>query len=86
MARKWAIVEKGMVYVPGDVRSLENPGHGYPEHTATYNSYKEFDNYDKFIEAVTQKHLLGEKFKILSVEEMQVSTKVEVKVSGPVYR
>lgn len=86
MARKWAIVENSSVYIPGDERSRTNPGHGYPEHTVTYDSYKEFDNYDKFVETVTQKHLRGEKFKILSVEEMQVSTKVEVKASTPIYR
>lgn len=78
MTKKWAIVEKGIVYVPGDDRSRTNPGHGYPEHTITYDSYKEFDNYDKFIEAVTLKHRRGETFKILSVEEMQFSIKVEV--------
>ena len=34
-----AIIEFGTIYIPGDERSRTNPGHGYPESTATTMSY-----------------------------------------------
>lgn len=37
------------VWIPGDERSRTNPGHGYPEHTDTFNT----SDYYAFLERAT---------------------------------
>jgi hypothetical protein len=38
----WAILRNDSTTVPGDERSRQAPGHGYPEHTDTYMTYQAF--------------------------------------------
>jgi len=38
----WAIISSQSVHIPGDQRSRDAPGHGYPERTETYISYEAF--------------------------------------------
>jgi hypothetical protein len=38
----WAILQDESVHIPGDERSRQAPGHGYPEHTETFISYRSF--------------------------------------------
>lgn len=44
----WAILEGTSVWVPGDERSRQAPGHGYPEHTDYYLSYAAYLDEQKF--------------------------------------
>lgn len=36
----WAVVRLVRVTIPGDERSRQAPGHGYPEHTEEYSAYE----------------------------------------------
>ena len=38
----WVIISTTSVHIPGDERSRQAPGHGYPERTETYISYEAF--------------------------------------------
>ena len=40
---KYLLIDSVTVHIPGDERSLTNPGHGYPAHTETYPKLKWFD-------------------------------------------
>jgi hypothetical protein len=45
----WVIISQTSVHVPGDERSRQAPGHGYPEHTDTYVTvYEVFTNEEEF--------------------------------------
>lgn len=35
------------VYIPGDQRSRDCPGHGYPEHTETYDAFEHWITEDE---------------------------------------
>lgn len=41
------IYDKVSVYIEGDERSRTHPGHGYPAHTETYNSFEHWVTEDK---------------------------------------
>ena len=38
----YAIVQTTSVHIPGDERSRTHPGHGYPESTETYITYRAY--------------------------------------------
>jgi hypothetical protein len=40
----WAILEFGSIHIPGDERSRQAPGHGYPEHSEPTIGYEAFDS------------------------------------------
>jgi len=44
LGQHWAVLiyKSSSVYVPGDERSRTNPGHGYPAHTETYESFEHY--------------------------------------------
>ena len=42
----WAIITTTSVHIPGDQRSRDAPGHGYPERTESYISYEAFASED----------------------------------------
>jgi hypothetical protein len=44
----WAIIEAASMCVPGDERSRQNPGHGYPEYTHNYTVYTAYTNEEEF--------------------------------------
>lgn len=46
--KHWVILEPVSVNIPGDERSRTNPGHGYPEHTERFLSYRVFLNEEKW--------------------------------------
>src|SRR5208282_5967605 len=50
LGEHWAIIENNSVYIPGDERSRTDPGHGYPESTERYISYRAFTNRAEFEE------------------------------------
>jgi hypothetical protein len=41
------IYSTGSTFVPGDQRSRDCPGHGYPEHTEHYNSFEHWVTTDR---------------------------------------
>lgn len=51
----WVIVKDISIFTPGDQRSKEAPGHGYPEHTDNYAQvYEIFETEAEFKEALGQ--------------------------------
>jgi hypothetical protein len=44
----WAIIAGSSASIPGDQRSRECPGHGYPDHTVEYITYEAFTNEEEF--------------------------------------
>lgn len=52
----WAILEFGSITIPGDERSRQAPGHGYPEHTETTLSYEFFTDEAKFKAALQERY------------------------------
>jgi len=71
------IYDTTSVYVPGDERSRTNPGHGYPEHTDTYDTFEHWVTDDptvlnEFIRALDVEVRLRQKrrpYVILKVEK-----------------
>jgi hypothetical protein len=43
----FAIICTESVFIPGDERSRQNPGHGYPDETREYSVYKPFDTIEQ---------------------------------------
>jgi len=43
------VYKSDSVYIAGDERSRSNPGHGYPAHTAIYESFEHYVTEDKNI-------------------------------------
>jgi len=45
---QYIIIRNESVTIPGDERSRTNPGHGYPEHTDTYQKVEYFTDRAKW--------------------------------------
>jgi len=44
----WAIFESSSVHVPGDQRSIDAPGHGYPAYAVNFVNYEVYLTEDKW--------------------------------------
>lgn len=52
------IYKSQSVHIEGDGRSRTNPGHGYPAHTETYESFEHYVTTDKAVwHAFIEKHI-----------------------------
>ena len=78
------------VHVPGDERSRQAPGHGYPAHTVTNDTFEHWVTADKRaleakVRALTQPPRYMQKppeFVVLRVERLAVETRTEVSFKG----
>lgn len=75
----WAIITTSETYVPGDERSRNCPGHGYPEHSITSIHYRSFTDYEEFKAAVANECRYKTSFRAMQV--LPVTVEVETKVS-----
>lgn len=50
----YTIIESATVYIPGDQRSEECPGHGYPASSHPYINYEAYFTKEKLLAAVKQ--------------------------------
>lgn len=62
------IFSTGSIFVPGDQRSREAPGHGYPEHTEHYDSFEHWVTTDRevlfaFLDELEEERLRPSYFK-----------------------
>lgn len=48
--QRYIMITTEQVYIPGDERSLTNPGHGYPSRTLTYEKTKIFNSEQELID------------------------------------
>lgn len=78
------VYDSESVTIPGDERSRTNPGHGYPEHTETYSTFKHYvttskTDWLKLIEALVEDEDYKDKFVAFEVMKVaKVKTKVVV--------
>jgi hypothetical protein len=72
----WVIVSQTNVHIPGDERSRQAPGHGYPEHTESYVTiYEVFTNEEEFKEVLA---IASTKYRGFKVTPYVTKTTVEV--------
>jgi hypothetical protein len=84
------IFDKESVYIPGDERSITNPGHGYPARTESYTTHQYFFTKDltelnKFV-----KHLYEDKdyknkfifFQVNSLGKVNVDVSIALNMQG----
>lgn len=74
----WAIIKGSSVHVPGDLRSQQAPGHGYPAHDKNIISYEAYLTYDKFERAVVHATEGRDAFRAIHVTVEAFKTKVVV--------
>lgn len=74
----WAIVQCVTVTIPGDERSRSAPGHGYPEHTESYVTYKAFTAVGEWEQEVEMLTMQGKLFRAIRADVAKVSVKVAV--------
>ncbi len=70
-------------YIEGDERSRTHPGHGYPGHTETNNTYKEFATEEEMTAWVTAEETkkYGAKLNYTIVEVKKVNIEVKTVIS-----
>lgn len=79
----WAIIETRYTWVPGDQRSIDHPGHGYPGGNVESIDYHSFPSEAEMIAYIDRRGLKVGSFSALHVTPLVVSTKTVVSVSGP---
>lgn len=76
----YAVITGTIIHVPGDERSIQAPGHGYPAHTEHAISYQAFLTFEKLEtwmhaqDALSLRHA-----RIIHVKPMVFTLKLEVK-------
>lgn len=73
------IYSTGSIFVPGDQRSREAPGHGYPEHTEHYESFEHWVTIDREVLYLFLGELEEEKMRPYSKKEPYVFFEVTKK-------
>lgn len=58
--KHFAIIEFNTITIPGDNRSLINPGHGYPEHTENMITYFSFVSEEEWLTEVENRTVKGQ--------------------------
>ena len=92
------IFKSSSVHVPGDERSRTNPGHGYPAHDVTYESYeywvvkseKNLKESEKNLkeaigfleEQKKEKWKANDPYQVIEAKPVKIQTRIEVEV-GP---
>jgi hypothetical protein len=80
----YAIVENRSVFIPGDQRSIDFPGHGYPastEHFLEYVAYTEKEEWEAEIKKRLTATYGDKNFLALKVTPAEIKTSFEVNIS-----
>jgi hypothetical protein len=76
--KHYAILVSEGIYIPGDERSRQAPGHGYPAHTQPYLRYEVYETEEKLKQAI-QSHIERKSdFKVVSVNPIVFEKKVSI--------
>ncbi|MEK7608766.1 MAG: hypothetical protein AAB495_04255 [Patescibacteria group bacterium] len=78
--KHWAIIRFGSIHVPGDQRSRECPGHGYPASDVPTIDYIAVETEEEWKTEVERLTRLGEKVVAGVMYPAQVTTRLEVKI------
>lgn len=76
----YAILRPESVTVPGDERSRQCPGHGYPEHTVHHWSMQVFASREAWASEVERMGQDGKDFKAVKVTPARVTRSVRVDI------
>lgn len=81
----FAIFESNSVHIPGDERSRQYPGHGYPASTEYFLSYIAFDTKDEWEADIQERtnRKNGNAFVAVHIIPAKVETKVVVNITTP---
>lgn len=77
----YAVVYSESEYIPGDQRSIECPGHGYPAHTVTNTIFKEFKNQTEFEDWIieeTNRKYSAKRFRAFRCEELNIKSELKI--------
>jgi len=77
---KYLLMTKTRIHVPGDQRSIDAPGHGYPAHTDTYDCVEVFEDEVKLKDKIKKLTDRKEKFTLYRGEEVNVTADRVVKL------
>lgn len=80
----WVVLENKNTHVPGDKRSQEHPGHGYPAHTEHAMTMMVFESKEVLEEWVTKREgkvFDRKEYKVLFIRTPRVETKISVEVN-----
>ena len=80
--KHWAIIEYSSVHIPGDQRSIDCPGHGYPAHNEAIVKYKAYLTEEKWLEQIEYMETedRSTNYTALIVNPVKVNKKVSVRV------
>jgi hypothetical protein len=81
MSDFYAVFVKRSFHVPGDERSRQAPGHGYPEHTETVTDVIEFLTLDALKEWIAKNSRYGTQFRAVQCSPLTVHMPVVIEVS-----
>lgn len=77
----FAVVYVELTHVPGDQRSIEHPGHGYPAHTLKHNIFKSFEDEKAWREWIDREMRRSSPTKFSAYRCIPVEVSSEVKVN-----
>lgn len=81
----YAIIEFAKIYVDGDERSKQHPGHGYPAHTINYESYVSFTDREEWENEIRNRMRASKNgeicFSAIIVSVPNIQTTVEISIS-----
>jgi hypothetical protein len=80
----WVIMSTESYHVPGDERSRQCPGHGYPAHTITKINYEIYHNEEDWLASIQSREDSSYKREYVAFKssgKADVTTKVQVEVS-----
>ena len=80
----YVILEFDSIYVHGDQRSIDYPGHGYPASTENFSRYISFTNKDEWETEITKRmnsQYSRKEFVALKVSRAVIETSHKVKIS-----
>lgn len=76
----WVILEFSSVHIPGDERSIENPGHGYPAYDHPLTSVLYYEDATAWESAIKKRLELGQKFVALRVQRPAIKLTMQLDI------
>lgn len=82
---KFAVFEQKSVHIPGDERSRQCPGHGYPAYDHKYTEVTEFETEEELLTWIERRERLrsyNKNYKVVRFEELSLNKTVTFKLEG----
>lgn len=84
--RHYAIVTQKRITIPGDKRSREAPGHGYPEHDENFIVYESFTSREAWISKIKEYETTGyskTNYRAFVVEPVGIKLTIGIETDEP---